>query len=93
MLMEAGVITKQLDYAVLRMFRFETFSYHHIMRECDLIQSSASRVLNQLKSHGYCVEIDRVIIGGYSCSLLGWTKEGMERHNELSKQAITLENE
>ena len=92
-LMEAGVVKRQLDYAVLRMFRFETFSYHHIMRECELIQGSASRVLNQLKSNGYCVEIDRAVINGFSCSLLGWTKKEMERHNELSKQVITLENE
>ena len=90
-LRNSGVIKTQLDEAVLTMFHFKEFTYHHIMKECDFIQSSASRVLNQLKGHGYCVEIDRAVINGFSCSLLGWTKEGMERHNELSKKAITLE--
>ena len=89
LLKERGIIRTQLEYAIIRLSNFKEFTYHDIMMMCKFGQSSASRVLNQLKKEGYA-EIKTIERRGESTvQVLKWKEKGHYKYKAINTKFNT----
>jgi len=87
-LKEKGIIKRQLDYALIRLSKFNEFTYHDIMSVCKFLQGSSARILNNMKDLGYA-EIKTVENRGVSTvQVLKWTKKGLKEADRINKMRV-----